>query len=141
VIVIETASNDSFQLARSSVSIGQYSHTLQSLVRSAAGRCVVVVNAKVDVTPFYYSPDDALAINQAISKSAVMNPDEQVVDWNNEASAHPSWFRTDRLHFTSRTPGAVLVSETPPARQSAGDRAFAEAIVEGVQSCRPTSTA
>jgi len=136
VIVIETASNDSFQLARSSVSISKYSHTLARVVHAAAGRCVVVVNAKVDVTPFYYKPGDALAINQAISASAAKNPDERVVDWNSETKAHRSWFRTDLLHFTSQVPSAVLVSDSPPARQNAGDRAFARAIVEGIQSCQ-----
>jgi hypothetical protein len=133
VIVVETASNDSFQVARNTDSVDKYSELLAGLLRAAAGRCVVVVNAKVDVTPFYYRPGDALAVNRVISQAAVKYSNERIVAWNQEAQTHPSWFRSDLLHFTSVTPAAT---DPPPSfDQSAGDKAFARAIVAGVKSC------
>jgi hypothetical protein len=141
IIVIETASNDSFQIARANESVHKYSELLAGLLRAAAGRCVVVVNAKVDVTPFYYRPDDALALNRIISQAAVTHSNERIVRWNQEARTHHSWFRPDLLHFTSATPNALLASDPPPSsNQSAGDKAFAQAIVAGVQSCRVSPT-
>ena len=71
VIVVETASNDSFEIARTEESVAEYSDSLARLLGAASGRCVVVVNAKVDVTPFYYRPGDALAVNRVISQLAV----------------------------------------------------------------------
>jgi hypothetical protein len=110
---------------------------LANLLRAATGRCVVVVNAKVDVTPFYYGPGAALAVNRAISQSAVTHSNERVVAWNREAQAHRSWFRSDLLHFTSVTPVASLEGDPPPSSdQSAGDKAFARAILAGVRSCQ-----
>ena len=136
-IVIETASNDSFQIARRTDSVDKYSTLLGSLLRAATGRCVVVVNAKVNVTHFYYRPSDALAVNRVISRSAVKYPNERIVPWNQEAETHDSWFRSDLLHFTSVTPNALLTSDPPPSLdQSAGDKAFARAIVAGVKSCQ-----
>ena len=140
IIVIETASNDSFDLARSAISVDQYSNLLKGLLRAAGGRCVVVVNAKVNVTPFYYRPQDALAVNRTISELALANPNERIVDWNEEAQSHRSWFRVDLLHFTSDLPIAGSARNSPPSlSQSAGDRAFALAIVHGVQSCVGTT--
>ena len=136
IIVLETASNDSIQVARSKVPVSRYSELLESLLQAARGRCVVVVDAKVDVTPFYYEPADALAVNRVGSELAVRNSDERIVDWNQEAEAHPSWFDADHLHFTSRTPSATSASDPPPSEQTAGAKAFAQAIVAGVQSCR-----
>jgi hypothetical protein len=141
IIVIETASNDSFQMARAKESVPEYSDLLTDLLRAATGRCVVVVNAKVDVTPFYYRPGDALAINAVISRSAVTHSNERIVEWNREAQTHHSWFRADLLHFTSVTPRALLASDPPPTSdQSAGDKAFARAIAAGVQSCQGSQT-
>ena len=142
IIVVETASNDSFEVARAKESIAEYSGLLANLLRAATGRCVVVVNAKVDVTPFYYGPGAALAVNRAISQSAVTHSNERVVAWNREAQAHRSWFRSDLLHFTSVTPVASLAGDPPPSSdQSAGDKAFARAILAGVRSCQgPQST-
>jgi len=138
IIVIETASNDSFEVARSAVSVNQYSNLLNDVLRAATRRCVVVVNARVKVTPFYYQPNDALAVNHSISESAVTNPDERIVNWNQDAQNHRSWFRTDLLHFTSSLPTTGSASDPPPpSNQSAGDRAFAQAILEGIQSCSP----
>ena len=137
IIVIETASNDALQMSSGSESAAQYSQLLGRLLRSAADRCVVVVNAKVRVSPFYYQPHDALAINQIISKAAFRYSDERIVNWNQLAQAHESWFRPDLLHFTSTIPNALLTSEPPTSlSQSAGDKAFARAIVTGIQSCR-----
>jgi len=136
IIVIETASNDSFQVARKADPLDKYAELLVSLLRAATGRCVVVVNAKVDVTPFYYRPSDALAVNRVISQTAAKYPNERIVAWNQEAQTHDSWFRSDLLHFTSVTPNALLTSDPPPSSdQSAGDKAFARAIVAGVKSC------
>jgi hypothetical protein len=141
IIVVETASNDSFAIARAKESVPEYSDSLAGLLRAATGRCVVVVNAKVGVTPFYYRPGDALAVNRVISQSAVTHSNERVVAWNQEAQTHRSWFRSDLLHFTNKTPRALLVSDPPPTSdQSAGDKAFARAIVAGVQSCQGSQT-
>jgi hypothetical protein len=141
IIVIETASNDSFEIARADESVSEYSDSLAKLLRAATGRCVVVVNAKVGVTPFYYRPGDALAVNRVISQSAVTHSNERIVEWNQEAQTHRSWFRSDLLHFTSKTPHALLASDTPPSsNQSAGDKAFARAIDAGVQSCEGSET-
>jgi hypothetical protein len=141
IIVIETASNDSFEIARANESVQKYSELLESLLGAATGRCVVVVNAKVDVTPFYYSPGDALALNRVISHTALKYSNERIVGWNQEARTHHSWFRTDLLHFTSTTPSAVLANDPPPSSgQSAGDKAFARAIVAGVRSCQGPRT-
>jgi hypothetical protein len=141
IIVIETASNDSFQIARANESVHTYSGLLARLLRAAAGRCVVVVNAKVDVTPFYYRPGDALALNRTISQAAAMHSNERIVRWNQEARTHHSWFRPDLLHFTSAAPDALLASDPPPSsHQSAGDKAFARAIVAGVRSCQVPPT-
>jgi hypothetical protein len=137
VIVVETASNDSFQIAKKTDSVDKYSELLASLLHAAAGRCVVVVNAKVDVTPFYYRPSDALAVNRVISQAAVKYSNERIVAWNQEAKTHHSWFGSDLLHFTSVTPNALLTTDPPPSfDQSAGDKAFARAIVAGVKSCQ-----
>jgi hypothetical protein len=142
IIVIETASNDSFQIARANESVHKYSELLASVLRAAAGRCVVVVNAKVDVTPFYYRPGDALALNRVISRAALTHSNERIVRWNQEARTHHSWFRPDLLHFTSMAPSGLLASDPPPSsHQSAGDKAFAQAIVAGVQSCQIPHTA
>ena len=136
IMVIETASNDSFEVARSAVSVNQYSNLLNGLARAASGRCVVVVNAKVTVTPYYYQPDDALAVNRSIVESAITNSNERIVNWNQDAQGHRSWFRTDLLHFTSSLPTAGSASVPPSlSNQSAGDRALAQAIVEGIRSC------
>jgi hypothetical protein len=141
IIVIETASNDSFQIARANESVPKYSELLEGLLQAAAGRCVVVVNAKVDVTPYYYPRGDALALNRVISRTALKYSNERIVGWNQEARTHQSWFRTDLLHFTSATPNASLASDPPPSSdQSAGDKAFAQAIVAGVQSCQVPRT-
>jgi hypothetical protein len=140
-IVIETASNDSFEIARAEESVPEYSDSLARLLRAATGRCVVVVNAKVGVTPFYYRSGDALAVNRVISQSAVTHSNERIVEWNRETQTHRSWFRSDLLHFTSKTPRALFVSDPPPSSdQSAGDKAFARAIVAGVQSCQGSQT-
>jgi len=137
VIVIETASNDSFEIARADESVSEYSDSLARLLGAATGRCVVVVNAKVGVTPFYYRPGDALAVNRVISQLAVKHSNERIVEWNGLAQTHRSWFRSDLLHFTSKTPRALLASDPPPSSdQSAGDKAFARAIVAGVRSCQ-----
>jgi hypothetical protein len=141
VIVIETASNDSFQIARKIDSVDEYSELLVSLLRATAGRCVVVVNAKVDVSPFYYRPGDALAVNRVISQAAVKYSNERIVAWNQEARTHHSWFRSDLLHFTSVPPNALLTGDPPPSfDQSAGDKAFVRAIVAGVKSCQGPDT-
>jgi hypothetical protein len=140
-IVVETASNDSFQVARSNASLTTYAELLKSLLRAATGRCVVVVNAKVDVSPFYYEPDAALAVNKVISESAQTNSDEQIVDWNQQAQTHGSWFETDQLHFNSQLPTSRSTSDPPsPSSQRAGDRAFARAIVTGIRSCQRLQT-
>jgi CTP:molybdopterin cytidylyltransferase MocA len=139
VIVVETASNDSFELARSDPSAAGYATALTDVLRAAKGRCVVVVNAKVDVTPFYYRPADARTVNRTIADSALQFADERVVDWSTDAASHPSWFRADLLHFTSAVPTATG-SGPPPVHQSAGDRAFAADMLEGIASCHLAGT-
>ena len=141
IIVIETASNDSFLVARATESLDAYAQLLVSLLQTATGRCVVVVNAKVHVTPFYYEPGYAVAVNRVISQTARTYTNERVVAWNQEAAAHPLWFGADLLHFTSMKPGDLFTSAPPPSSdQSAGDKAFAQAIVAGIASCRGMHT-
>ena len=141
IIVIETAVERFLSGRGASESLHTYSELLASLLHAAAGRCVVVVNAKVDVTPFSYEPRVALAVNRVISQTARTHSNERVVTWNLEAEAHPLWFRSDLLHFTSMRPKTLLASDPPPtADQSAGDKAFARAIVAGIASCRDVQT-
>lgn len=133
IIVLETASNDAAQLARGAVSITRYSQLLEQLIAQAGSSTVVIVNAKVDA-PFYYPQSDAVAINRAMDEAAVGQSNVRIVDWNGEAHNHPSWFGPDMLHLSPGLP-ATVVAEDPPGAgaQDAADRAFAQAIVDGVE--------
>ena len=136
VVVVETASNDAAQAAMGTVPVGQYTPLLDDLLDAARGRCVVLVNAKVIVDPMYYPPVDAQAVNQAIDTAAATHSNVRVVDWNQEAAAHASWFAADSLHLVPGLPSTVSAADPPSAAaQTAADRAFARAVVAGVDSC------
>jgi hypothetical protein len=134
VIVVETASNDAVRLASGALSITQYSHLLENLIAKAGHADVVIMNAKVNA-PFYYAQSDALAINRAIEKASVEHANVRIVDWNSEATYHPSWFGADMLHLSPGLPATVSAGDPPSADvQDAADRAFAQALVKGVVS-------
>ena len=107
---------------------------LDQLIAKARNTYVVIVNAKVNA-PFYYKQSDALAINRAIDEVAEEHANVRIVDWNSEASDHASWFGPDMLHLSPGLPATVLASYPPSSDvQDSADRAFAQAIVEGVKS-------
>jgi hypothetical protein len=134
VIVVETASNDAVRLASEALSITRYSQLLEELIAKAGHADVVIMNAKVNA-PFYYAQSDALAINRAIDKAAEEHANVRIVDWNSEATYHPSWFGADMLHLSPGLPATVLASDPPSADvQDAADTAFAQALVKGVVS-------
>jgi hypothetical protein len=135
IIVVETASNDAAQAARGLVAVQEYSELLNHLLQSAPNRCIVVVNAKVKVSPMYYRPDVAEAINQVIGEARKHYSNERIVNWNEEARAHPSWFASDLLHFGPGVPGNMAADTAAPRRQTPGERAFAQAIMSVIGSC------
>ncbi|HTX63728.1 MAG TPA: hypothetical protein VMD28_08815 [Acidimicrobiales bacterium] len=59
-----------------------------------------------------------------------------VVQWNDEARAHPSWFAPDSLHFAPGLPHDILSAVPPsPTAQNAGESAFGQAMVAGIEPC------
>ncbi len=136
VTVLETASNDAALVARDIVPVTRYTQLLDQLVAALDGRCLVIMNAKVDVDSIYYQPSAALAINQAIQETAVEHPNVRVVNWNSIAQVHRSWFWGDMLHLSPGLPAKVSADNPPKATaQSAADREFALALTKGIDSC------
>jgi hypothetical protein len=136
VTVLETASNDAALVARDIVPVTRYSQLLTQLVASLDGRCLVIMNAKVDVDSIYYQPSAALAVNQAIQETAAEHPNVRVVNWNSIAQVHRSWFWGDMLHLTPGLPAKVSADSPPKATdQSTADREFAQALTKGIDSC------
>jgi hypothetical protein len=136
VTVLETASNDAALVERDIVPVSRYSQLLDQLVTASDGRCLVIMNAKVDVDSMYYQPSAALAVNQVIQETAVQHPNVRVVNWNGIAQVHRSWFWGDMLHLSPGLPAKVLADSPPKATaQSAADREFALALTKGIDSC------
>lgn len=135
IIVVETASNDAAQVARGLVTVREYSDLLNHLLQSAQNRCIVVVNAKSRVSPMFYRPHVATAINQVIEEARKHHSNLRVVNWNEEAQAHPSWFASDFLHFSPGLPANVAQDPASPTQQTAGETAFAQAIMAAIHSC------
>ena len=80
VTVLETASNDAALVERDIVPVTRYSQLLDQLVSASNGRCLVIMNAKVDVDSIYYQPSAALAINRVIQETAKQHPNVRVVN-------------------------------------------------------------
>ena len=139
VIVVATASNDAALAARNVVTAEQYAEILNRLVDSAAGRCLVIMNAKEDVYSIYYQPSDARAINSVIRATAASHANVRVIDWNLIAEGHGSWFSADLLHLSPGLPSEVTEASPPGAAlQSIADRGFARSVMSGVNSCGTT---
>jgi hypothetical protein len=140
IIVVETASNDAAQAARGVVTVKEYSDLLTHLLESAQKQCVVVVNAKTTVSPAYYGSHVAMAINQIIEEAGEHHSNERVLNWNEEAWAHPSWFASDLLHFSPGLPGNVAEDSASPTQQTPGETAVAQAIMTAIHSCPAGAT-
>jgi hypothetical protein len=136
VTVLETASNDAALVERDVVPVSRYSQLLDQLVSASNGRCLVIMNAKVDVDSMYYQPSAALAINRVIQETAMQHPNVRVVNWNGIAQVHRKWFWADMLHLSPGLPAKVSADSPPKATaQSAADREFALALTKGIDSC------
>jgi hypothetical protein len=141
VIVVETASNDSARIAEGSLSVDSYRKLLDDLLKSASGRCVVLVNAKERVAPNYYSSSAAHLVNSVISTEALTHAHERIVDWNRDSQGHVAWFGPDLLHFSPGLPNTLTAATQPTgSKQTAGERAFSQALVAGVRSCAQRAT-
>jgi hypothetical protein len=137
ILVLETASNDAEQVATGAVPLTQYAELLNTLLQSAQGRCVVIVNAKEDVFQLYYSASDAGGVDATIEEAARQDTSVREVDWDSLAEQHPSWFGPDLLHLAPGLPAVVTAASPPTAeQQTTADVAFAKAITAGVESCR-----
>jgi hypothetical protein len=118
------------------VPLSRYSELLDNLLREARGRCVVIVNAKENVSALYYPAADAIAVNTTIADVAREHSNVRQVDWASLALEHPSWFGPDLLHLAPGLPAVVTASAPPTAaQQTTADVAFADAITAGVESC------
>jgi hypothetical protein len=136
VIVVETASNDAARLSEGTLSLSAYRQLLDDLIGSASGRCVVIVDAKVSVTPAYYSSASATLIDGVITNTASSHSNVRVVQWSRDVLGHDSWFGPDLLHFAPGLPATLTAADQPTAAaQNAGEKAFAAAIAAGVRSC------
>jgi hypothetical protein len=134
VLVLETASNDAMQVAKSVVPVAEYSRLLDQVITRANDRCVVIMNAKVRA--WYYPPSDAQAINRVIKLAAETHANVRIVDWNLDAEEHPSWFGPDLLHLYPGLPASTLAGNSPSAAsQDVAERGFAHALQVGVNSC------
>jgi len=103
------------------VALDEYRTRLADTVDRFGDRCVVVVSAREDLSPFY-SPWMVPLVDAALAEVTAA-AGGVVVDWNAASEAHPEWFGPDQLHFEGSADPAV------------GAAAYAEAIAAGVTSC------
>jgi hypothetical protein len=133
VLVLATAANDATRYAergeRSDMvdAAGTYQEFVRRAAERFADRCVVMVNAREDVSPIYH-PDDARMVNESLRSLARLHANIVVVDWAEESrQVPPAAFAPDQLHF-GPDPAA-------PTERSGSAQRYADAITAGITRC------
>lgn len=105
IVVIATANNDAIVEAQMAATIGQsdaqwaYRNFLGDTVHRFGDRCVVVVNAKEDMTPFY-NPAQAAILNSNLRDERTRRANLVIADWAAWSRVVPAdQFMADRFHF------------------------------------------
>ena len=133
VLVVATAANDAIRDADRAARIGDtaaaltYEGWVRRTVERFHDRCVVMVNAREDVSAIY-DPEHARTVNARLRLLEREHPNLVVVDWAGGSRRVPSEdFAPDHLHFG---PDPAV-----PAEQSGSARRYADAIIEGIRAC------
>lgn len=134
IFVIATAANDAAQVENGDVPLPTYARYLADAVHAAGGRCVVLVGTKYNA-PYYFSNTVAAGVNGELASEAAANPNVRVVNWSTTATANPSWFAADGLHFAPGFPSDYTAGMASPEPQTPGEEAYGNAMLSGVDSC------
>ena len=127
ILVLATAANDALVREPEGDDGSAYRREMGALAGRFADRCLVIVNARTQVSPLYH-PHSAAAVDDDLRAVAAEHPTLVLVDWNEESTGLPaSAFAPDGLHF-ARDPAI-------PAPDSPAAAAYARAIVSGAQRC------
>jgi len=105
IVVISTANNDAIVEAQMAATIGQgdaqwaYRNFLGDTAHRFGDRCVVAVNAKEDMTPFY-NPAQAAILNSNLRDERTRRANLVIADWAARSRLVPAdQFMADRFHF------------------------------------------
>jgi hypothetical protein len=133
VLVVATAANDALRHRDRTVAAGEaaasdaFREQLDRSLAPFADRCVVVVNAREDVSPLYH-PANARMLNALLRQAWSRYPNIVVADWAARSRSVPGEaFAPDQLHF-GPDPNA-------PSIGSGSARAYAGLIVESILEC------
>lgn len=133
IVVVATASNDALAEALiastkdEATAEAAYRKTLGNVYVKFANRCVVIVNARTDVS-LVYNPVQAAIVNKNIVDESTNYGNAIITDW--ATTSHPmptTYFSPDGLHF-GPDPSVEGTLE--------GANAYANAVVGGVDQCR-----
>src|SRR5690606_13381930 len=105
IVVLSTANNDAIVQARMATTMGQsdaqwaYRDFLGDTAHRFGDRCVVVVNAKEDMTP-YYNPAQATTLNSNLRDERTRRANLVIADWAGRSRLVPrDQFMADQFHF------------------------------------------
>ena len=105
VLVISTANNDAIVQRRMAATTDQstaqwaYRNDLGAIVHRFGDRCVVVVNAKEDISPFY-DPAQAATLNSNLRDERTRRANMVIADWAAWSRFVPAdQFMADQFHF------------------------------------------
>lgn len=100
-VVLVTTANDMFDLHRGTQSLQEVSSALDKAFASTANTSCVVWVLHNAQAAFYGFPQWAPVVNQMVIQSAAAHANVRLLDWRNEVTLHPNWFKPDLLHHTA----------------------------------------